>query len=122
MSTNDELEFHLATLKVALRVLGSLEASATAETWAYTVQPSIAHAIGVCYALEAVQGVDDDAVRSANELADAIGSLASPEQEVRPSGWNEEAWTNIANKHAGLTKHFMKRGLKAWLFGKGLEP
>jgi|HubBroStandDraft_2_1064218.scaffolds.fasta_scaffold484970_1 hypothetical protein len=113
----EEIEFHLATLVVELRALFRIASSASRSLWIHTVMPIIAHASGVCFALEAI--LDGEDARLAKALAIAITSLQPPEKNAEAVS-NDDAWRAIRAAHADLAKRFVGRGLKPWvLAGEG---
>jgi hypothetical protein len=115
--SDDEVEFHLATLMVDLRALSAMSSMMSRETWLHTVQPLVMHATGVCYALASI--VDGEPARCATELAGAIASVLPPEEgsELQP-GANDAAWKLIREKHVQLGQTFATTGIKPWVLGR----
>jgi hypothetical protein len=114
---SDEVEFHLATLLIDLRGISAMSSMMTRETWLYTMQPLIAHATGVCFALASV--VEGDAARCAGELAQTIASVSPPEAGAESTpGSNTAAWKAIRAMHGELTSSLASSGIKPWVLGK----
>ena len=118
---DDELEFHLGTLLVDLRAIDHMS-GASREAWAYTVQPLIAHAAGVCHALASITA--EEPAQCARELAVAIAQVHAPESDETLSspGRNEAAWKWVRDKHLELVHHFAGRGINTWVMGRRPTP
>ena len=115
--SNDEIEFHLATLTVDLRALFTVSSVMSRAAWSPMVLPLIGHVTGVCFALESILG-DEDA-RFVKALAVAIGSIEAPPKNAETAP-NAKAWEAIRAAHAELAKRFVGRGMKPWvLAGQG---
>jgi hypothetical protein len=69
------------------------------DPWLSTVQPMIAHAAGVCFAIASI--TQGETARVANELAQEVGSVMPPEEGAERAS-NEDAWKAIADKHREL--------------------